>query len=150
MSEAVSLSFQWKPIGSLSIDQAGKLVFPQAPSAPGVYRFEIDGDEALVYFGEAADLRRRFRQYRNPGRTQQTNLRLENLFREILRAGGQCGVSLAQLISLSTDEPTVLLDLRLKAARMLIESTAIVLARSGGGRAVLNLDKSFDRALGDK
>lgn len=150
MSEAVSLSFQWKPIGSLSIGQAGKLVFPQAPSAPGVYRFEIDGDEALVYLGEAADLRQRFRQYRNPGRTQQTNLRLENLLGEILRAGGQCGVSLAQLISFSTGEPTVQLDLRLKAARVLIESTAIVLARGRGGRAVLNLDKSFDRSLGDK
>ncbi len=150
MSEAVALAFRCEPIGPLSIDQAGKLVFPQAPSAPGVYRFEIGGDKALVYFGEAADLRQRFHQYRNRGRTQQTNLRLENLLGEILRAGGQCEVSLAQLISFSTGEPTVQLDLLLKAARVLIESTAIVLARGRGGRAVLNLDKSFDRSLGDK
>ena len=149
MNEAISLAFRWEPVGSLSIDQAGKL-FPQAPSAPGVYRFEIDDDEALVYFGEAAALQQRFRQYRNPGRTQQTNLRMEDLLGEILRAGGQCEVSLARVISFSTGEPAAQLDLRLKAARVLIESTAIVLARGRGGRAVLNLDKSFDRSLGDK
>jgi hypothetical protein len=150
MAEAVSLAFRWESIGPLSIDQAGKLIFPQAPSAPGVYRFETDGDKASVYFGEAADLRQRFRQYRNPGRTQQTNLRMENLLGEILRAGGQGEVSLAQVISFSTGQPTVHLDLRLKAARVLIESSAVVLARDGGGRVVLNLDKSFDRSLGER
>jgi hypothetical protein len=149
-NEAVSLAFRWESIGSLSIDQAGKLVFPQAPSAPGVYRFEIDGDKALVYFGEAADLRQRFGQYRNPGRTQQTNLRMESLLCEILRTGGQSEVSLAQVISFSTGEPTMHLDLRLKAARVLVESSAIVLARGRGGRAALNLDKSFDRSLGER
>jgi hypothetical protein len=48
MADAVSLSFLWEPIGALSLDQAGKLVFRQAPTAPGVYRFEIDGDGAWV------------------------------------------------------------------------------------------------------
>src|SRR5258708_226520 len=110
MTEAISLFFRWQAIGLLSIDQAGKLVFPEAPSAPGVYRFEIDGEKALVYFGESADLRLRFRQYRNPGRKQQTNLRMEDLLGEILRAGGRAEVSLAQVISFNTDEPTVQLD----------------------------------------
>jgi hypothetical protein len=36
----------------------------------------------------------------------------------------------------------------LKAARVPIESAAIVMARNVGVRAVLNLDKAFDRALG--
>jgi hypothetical protein len=150
VSETVSLAFRWEPIGPLSADEAGKLVFPQAPSAPGVYRFEIDGERALIYFGEAANLQQRFRQYRNPGRTQQTNLRMEDLLCEILRAGGRCQVSLAQRISFETDEPTVHLDLHLKAARVLIESIAIVLARGHGVRGVLNLDQSFDRSLGDR
>lgn len=40
------------------------------------------------------------------------------------------------------------LDLRLKAARVLVESSAMVLARNDGTRVVLNLDKAFDRPLG--
>jgi excinuclease UvrABC nuclease subunit len=47
------------------MDAARKLVFPRAAAEPGVYRFEVDGDEASVYFGEARDLQRRFQRYRD-------------------------------------------------------------------------------------
>jgi hypothetical protein len=150
VSEAVSLSFRWEPIGPLSLDSAGKLVFPVVPSLPGVYRFDLDGEGDSVYFGEAADLRQRFRQYRNPGRTQQTNLRMGPLLRHVVGAGGGCQVSLARIKSFEAEQPTLQLDMRLKAARVLIESAAIVLARGDGLRTVLNLDKSFDRSLGDR
>jgi hypothetical protein len=148
VSDEICLAFRWESIGPLSVDQAGKLVFPQVQSAPGVYRFEIDGHKASVYFGEAADLRQRFRQYRNPGRTQQTNLRMGKLLCDTFGAEGHGEVSLAQIISFGAGEPKAHLDLRLKAARVLMESAAIVLARSRGERAVLNLDTSFDRLIG--
>jgi hypothetical protein len=61
--EAVSLSLSWQPLGRLALDEMGRLVFPIAPSVSGVHRFEVDGDMSSVYFGEAADLRLRFRQY---------------------------------------------------------------------------------------
>jgi hypothetical protein len=150
VSDEISLAFRWEPIGRVSIDEMGKPVFPQAAATPGVYRFEIDGDKALVYFGEAADLRRRFSHYRSPGPSQQTNLRIRDLFCRALNASGQGEVSLAHVISFDATERTAHLDLRLKAARVLIESAAIVLARSRCERSVLNLDANFDRMLGDK
>jgi hypothetical protein len=148
--DQLSLAFRWEPIGAVSVDEIGKPVFPRADSAQGVYRFEIDSDEALVYFGEAADVYRRFGHYRSPDRSEKTNVRIRDLLCRALNAGGQAEVALASVISFDASEPNAQLDLRLKAARVMIESTAIVLARSRGERVVLNLDASFDRLLGNK
>lgn len=103
-----------------------------------------------VYFGEASDLRQRFRQYRNPGVTQQTNQRLNDLLGRVVSSGGRCRVSVVKILSFEGQTHEAELDLRLKAARVLIESSAIVLARKDGTRDVLNLDKAFDRVLGGR
>jgi hypothetical protein len=146
--EYVALRFRWRPIGEVRLDTAGKLVFPSARTEPGVYRLEVEGDRAAVYFGEASELRRRFGQYRNPGPSQQTNRRLNDLLGSVLSTRGRCRVSLVEVLSFEGGSRNVGLDLRLKAARVLVESVAIVLARNDGTRAVLNLDKGFDRSLG--
>lgn len=150
MSETVEVAFEWKLIGEVTLDTAGRLLFPQSTSACGVYRFDIDGARPSVYFGEAVDLRRRFSHYRSPGPTQQTNIRLNELLCRVLPLEGRCQVSLAAVSSFRAGSCKADLDLRLKAARVLIESAAIVLARDDGARLVLNLDKAFDRSLGGR
>jgi hypothetical protein len=146
--KSVALRFRWHHIGDVRLDAAGKLVFPSAAAEPGVYRLEVDDGQASVYFGEASDLRRRFGQYRNPGSSQQTNQRLNELLRSVLVGGSRCRVSLVEVVSFEAQSRDAELDPRLKAARVLVESAAIVLARNDGTRAVLNLDKAFDRSLG--
>lgn len=148
--ESIALRFRWRAIGDVALDLAAKPVFPQVTAEPGVYRFEVDHAERSVYFGEASDLRRRLSHYRNPGPSQQTNQRLNDLVGRVLAHDGRCSVSVVEVLSFEGKFGGAELDLRLKAARVLIESSAIVLARSDGTRTVLNLDKAFDRALGGR
>ena len=63
-------------------------------------------------------------------------------------AGGRCRLSIAEILSFQTDRREAPLDLRLKAARVLVESAGIVRARIDGSRSVLNLDPTFDRTFG--
>lgn len=144
-AECVALRFRWRLIGDLRRDAAGKLVFPLAGNGPGVYRLEVDHAHDGVYFGEATELDRRFARYRNPGPRQPTNVRLNEVLVGALRDGGSCRLSVAEILTFQTDSGEPSLDLRLKAARVLVESCAIVLARNEGIRAVLNLDPAFDR-----
>ena len=122
----------------------------RSSAAPGVYRLEVDDDQASVYFGEATDLHQRFGRYRNAGQRQPTNIRIQELLCRVLSAGGRCQVSVAEILTFQTGRSGARLDLRLKAARVLIESAAIVLARNDGMRSVLNLDPAFDRSLGGR
>jgi hypothetical protein len=125
-------------------------VFPRVGDAPGMYRLEVDHPEDAVYFGEANALDRRLARYRNPGPQQPTNLRMRDVLLGALSSGGTCQVAIAEIVAFETDSRDAPLDLRLKAARVLIESCAIVQARNDGRRKVLNLDPAFDRALGDR
>jgi hypothetical protein len=146
--EAVELAFHWQVLGDLTLDAVGKPVFPSVPLGPGVYRITIDAEDASVYFGEATDLPARLRRYRNPGQRQPTSLRIHKLLCEALAKRCHCDLAVAKIDSFQTDRSDARLDLRLKAARVLIESTGIILARNEGRRSVLNLDPGFDRALG--
>jgi hypothetical protein len=146
--QAVKLAFHWQVSGNLTLDVAGKPVFPLVPPGPGVYRITIDAEDASVYFGEATGLPERLRRYRNPGKRQPTSLRIHKLLCEALAGGGHCQVAVAKIHSFQMDRSDARLDLRLKAARVLIESAGIILARNEGRRSVLNLDPGFDHALG--
>ena len=148
--ESVALRFCWHTIGEVGLDAEGKLAFPRAPAGPGVYRLEVDGPEPSVYVGEANDLRRRFSHYRNPGPSQWANQRLRSLLTPVMADGGRCRLSVAAEIAFGVRSQLAELDLRLKAARLLVESSAIVLARHDGRRTVLNLDAAFDRELGGR
>lgn len=145
-AELVTLRFRWRPAGNLRQDSAGKLIFPPVGNNPGVYRLEVDYPHDAVYFGEATELDRRFARYRNPGPKQPTNVRLNEVLLSALRSDGSCRLSVAEILKFQTGSMESPLDLRLKAARVLVESYAIVLARNEGTRAVLNLDPAFDRS----
>jgi hypothetical protein len=83
---AGALRLEWQSVGSAFEETDGKIKFPKLPAMPGLYQFQIfrrDGSQA-IYVGESDNLQRRFAHYRNPGPTQQTNLRLNGLFRELL------------------------------------------------------------------
>jgi hypothetical protein len=71
------LGMQWNPIGRVAHGDGGRLLFPEVAQVPAIYRFRIlgSGGEAL-YVGETDNLARRFGNYRNPGPTQQTSLRI--------------------------------------------------------------------------
>lgn len=78
MAESVTVSWDWRVCGQVTL-VGEKLVFPRAPNAAGVYRLTFQDDRGRqtgVYVGEADLLLRRFQQYRTPGVSQQTNLRL--------------------------------------------------------------------------
>src|SRR5580704_11911 len=145
LGEVVELAFQWRVLGEVTLDAAGKPVFPLAQLGPGVYRIQIDADRAWVYFREAGALQDRLDRYRNPGQRQPTSLRISKLICGALAMGGHCDVAVAENLSFRIGHNNARLDLRLKAARVLVESTGIVLARDEGTRSVLNLDRGFDR-----
>lgn len=93
-----------------------------------MYHLELHGEQTSVYLGEAIDLHRRFGRYRNPGPSQQTNQRLNDLLGSVLAGGGRCHVSIVEVQSIEAGSRDADLDLRLKAARVRVESAAIVLA----------------------
>jgi hypothetical protein len=148
LNETVELAFRWRLLGYITLDAAGKPTFPRASSAPGVYRIEFDADKASVYFGEATNLDERLGRYHSPGRQQPTNVRINGILCSTLAARGRCHLSIAEILSFQTDRREAALDLRLKAARVLVESAGIVRARIDGSRTVLNLDPTFDRTFG--
>jgi len=78
----------WQPVGNVSLDDYGKLRFPSLPERPGVYRLMItSGANRSAYFGEGLNMRRRGQNYRTPGKTQQTSLRINRLLRRSLEKG---------------------------------------------------------------
>jgi hypothetical protein len=63
----VTVDLEWESHGAVRI-VGGKLLFPDAPESPGIYRFTLRSTSAeSVYIGEAVRLRRRFTHCRNPG-----------------------------------------------------------------------------------
>ncbi len=134
MKIELSVRFLWRKIGDVEIDRQDKLKFPQAPSHPGLYRFdftEAGGNQA--YVGETDTLDRRFQHYRTPGPTQSTNIRLNALMREIIKSGGSIGVSImtdGAIVAMNGGEKPPRLDS--KSDRVLLEHAAIYAARESG------------------
>lgn len=126
------ISFTWLRAGGVALLGA-KLVLL---AVGGVYRFTLTAIAGHVtnYVGESANLARQMINYRSPGATQQTNLRMHARLTDVLGAGG--AVELA--IVLDADYNDERLPLSDKAARRLLESLILVeLVR--GVHAVENL-----------
>lgn len=133
----MAVEFRWCRLGQVRRDAEGKLVFPSAGHVPGVYRFRVIGDgPERHYVGEASELRRRFQQYRTPGPRQQTNLRLNRLFRDHLEGGGRIEVDVAEGVQLGSDGHP-LANLNEASVRKLVESAGIVEGKAQG-LAILN------------
>ncbi|MFC8502481.1 hypothetical protein ACFUC1_08980 [Pedococcus sp. NPDC057267] len=144
-TEAVDarLSFNWSYVGIVKLDAGGKVAFPQVPRQPGLYRITLtrEGARTRVYIGESDNLHRRLAgNYRSPGATQHTSLRVNAELREHLGARGVASVEVALEASLALgDEPLTSLNLGRKAARLLAENLAISLAEAGGTVDLVNL-----------
>ena len=84
-----------------------------------------------MYIGETDNLRRRLASnYRSPGPTQQTSLRVNELLCEHLTAGGRVRLAVATAATVPVNGGVEhALDLRRKAGRLLAESAALVLAQ---------------------
>ena len=47
-TQALSLRFDWAPIGKVSLDACGRLSFPSVPGAPGLYQFKLAPDIFVI------------------------------------------------------------------------------------------------------
>ena len=133
-SVGVVVEFGWHRLGQVQRASDGRLLFPSTGYVPSVYRFRLlDNGPERHYLGEASELRQRFQQYRTPGSTQQTNLRLNGLFRDHLEGGGRIDVDIAaDGVDVGSGGRPVPADLSDAAMRKLLESAALVACKAGG------------------
>lgn len=140
----VRVAFQWSSAGVVMLDAGGRPAFPPLEGEPGLYRLLLTGGVAglrpRVYIGETDNLRRRLStNYRSPGQSQQTSLRVNALLRSHLAAGGQVDLATATAATVHLHDDEHPLDLQRKAARLLAESAALVLAHVTADADVMNL-----------
>lgn len=126
---------RWRPLGKLSIDQGGDLVFPPVTADPGIYRFMIhDGTEVIGgYIGQAAkSLAGRSGLYRTRGRKPSYPLEKKTTGRNTLRliaelqAGNTVSVAVVDHRVAGTDGRELVLDLANKAFRSGLEQRLIL------------------------
>lgn len=139
------VEFEWRDAGLIALDAKGAVIFPRLPPAPGIYRMTFTGAPSQkrprVYVGESDDLRRRAAHYRNPGPTQDTNIRLNAALKAHLAAGGAVRLAIATSARVSDGAPGgVALDLSRKASRLLVENAVLVATHFAGSVEIENLD----------
>jgi hypothetical protein len=124
----VTLHFQWDAIG-MAVLEGGALHLPPAPSVPGIYKFNIG---QTVYVGETDHLPRRFQQYRTPGISQSTNVRLKARMMEHLALDGDVAVAIIQSGRIHIDGRACPTNFSFKSTRLFFESAAVEVARADG------------------
>jgi predicted GIY-YIG superfamily endonuclease len=139
--ETVMVRWTWRRIGTLTVDQSGKLLFPPGtPAEPGIYRLLLSRASRYdAYIGETQNLRRRFSQYRNPGKSQATNQHVNKLLLAELSQGNDVILEIAanHEAALSYGARVIeVLDLTLKANRVLLERAAESSTRAAGYRPI--------------
>lgn len=129
--EQLGLAWVWKPLGLVTLDAGEKLLFPTSPARAGIYRIRIrwPGREAR-YIGEADNLARRFGNYRRPGPTQQTSLRIGNTLQTALRDKAEVAVACIVEASLNGRSGKAQVDFSSKVVRCLFEN-AVLFAEHG-------------------
>jgi hypothetical protein len=116
-----SVAYEWQSAGNVQIVD-NKLSPPVLPPRPGVYRFKIETMMgASYYIGETDNLFRRMGHYRNPGPTQHTNIRMNELLIKVLGSEGTAAVDVVTSVLFGAEA----LDMSHKAARCLVESVAL-------------------------
>lgn len=127
--------FAWKDAGPVAL-QEGKLAFPALPPLGGVYRFTLVPSDsgASAYVGESDNLARRMANYRNPGPSQPTNLRMRERLLATLLSGGSARVDV--VLEVDLDSGTRSLDD--KAARRMLENLMLI-QLADAGHAIENL-----------
>jgi hypothetical protein len=118
--------WDWSDLGAPVVDHSG-VRFPQLHREPGIYRITVDVDaDQRVYIGETDNLQRRFAGYRAPGRTQTTNVRMNERLRRVASAGGTSRVDVMTAIRLSVDGVDVDPDLGSPFVRRYLENAALI------------------------
>lgn len=136
---ALQLTFDWRLLGNVFVDQKDRLTFPRTPIGPAIYRLTLmQGDRAEYYIGETDEISRRFQHYRTPGVTQRTNQRLNTLMTECLENGGSVEVAVIKIATMKLDAAPEPLNFTEKLQRRLIEHAAIVSVQRAN-QPVLNL-----------
>lgn len=142
----VAIRFSWRDAGRVVLDGQSKPMFPALPAVAGLYRLTLSGGLVAVrrpriYIGETDGLRRRLAgNYRSPGPSQATSLRVNALLRQHLGLGGVVDLAIAtEAWCLVNDGERAALDLTRKAARMLAENAALVLAQVRDDADIENL-----------
>lgn len=134
------LALAWLPAGAVALAEDGRLVFPEVGRTPGLYQITIAMNGAReVYIGEAADVRRRFQNYRTPGPTQQTSQRINALLRQMLANGAVVTVSTAVTATIDWGDGPEQADLTSKVTRCLFENAAISAASRSAIHRIHNL-----------
>lgn len=125
---ACVLELHWQLRGDVVLDEDQRLLFPEIERVPGVYRLTAQYPDGRLakYIGESQELRRRFRNYRNPGSTQITSRRIHCWLNELLAAGGNVSLSIAGTVRVDRN----LVDLSQKQMRRMFEQLAIVLEQA--------------------
>ncbi len=132
---------EWQPLGKLILEQ-DRLSFPRADNVPALYRFRIrriNGCEA-VYVGETVNLRRRFGNYRNPGTSQKTSMRINRVLKEALQDNAEIAIStITHGAWIDIGNGQQILDLSSKISRCFLENAAIL---NGCGVDIDSLNKA--------
>ncbi|HKN98504.1 MAG TPA: hypothetical protein VJX10_15400 [Pseudonocardiaceae bacterium] len=140
------IRLQWHTAGVVTLSGDGRPWFPGAPALPGLYRMTLTGRPGQgrpeVYVGETDDLHRRWGHYRNPGPTQQTNLRLNALLREHLVLGGRVGLAVVTSVTVHHEDGPAELPLARRSARVLAEHAAITALYLSDDVVLLNRDRT--------
>lgn len=142
----VRVDAEWREAGLIALDAEGDVLFPLLPPMPGIYRVTLSGapgqERGRIYIGETDDLRRRATNYRNPGPTQDTNIRLNAALKAQLTGGGtaRLAVVTAARVQEGDTGDAVVLDLSRKAPRLLVENAALVMAQLAGDVDIENLE----------
>ena len=131
----ISLAFNWKQLGQVSLGVNKKLDFPcMSLDKPCVYRIDIKGSKGCeVYIGEAVKYNQRMRGYQSPGPTQRTNQRMNDNITEALQSNGLVSVLMvADGAHLCMNGEDRLVDMTEKHQRVLIENAALCEAYTSG------------------
>jgi hypothetical protein len=133
----IGIEFDWRDAGEVRLEGSDKLEFPRHSPAAGVYalKFTSQDKPTTVYAGEAEDLQPRTSHYRSPGPSQATNIRLNQLIRSHLKAGGRVTMHLASATRLVVNRSPQECDLSAKFARRFLENAALLAAVKNGQKA---------------
>lgn len=122
-------SFSWAPVSEIARRPDGRLAAHIDTAMPALYRFRLTGSGGeRRYIGETANLARRIYMYCNPGPSQMTNLRLNQLFSQHLHFGGQvCLDAVLKGARVEIDAQVREIDMANRFDRRFLENAAILL-----------------------
>jgi len=118
----------WQSLGRVLRDTDDRLRFPATAASPSVYCFRIRHHaQERRYIGETDNLARRFQNYRTPGPTQKTSIRINAVLLEALQSGADISASAVTSGAwVDWGAGRQAADLQSQSLRRLLEHAAIV------------------------